>query len=165
MTWTDTLNDQQRKEVAWARLYAGSYGHFTDGHSRLMLISLLAELLDQREGELQLARPAVEAWSRSAETTSHDGEMSALHAVLSGTDAPTPLEQLIAAARAAGAAGTWLIRGADQARLVYAMDDPPTPELRLDLTPPHEIIVLVRIPAGDSESESGIDFFGAESSE
>jgi hypothetical protein len=65
MAWTDRLSDQQRKEIAWSRLYAESYGHFTDGHSRLMLVSLLAELLDQIEGELQLVRlhipePAIE---------------------------------------------------------------------------------------------------------
>jgi hypothetical protein len=56
MTWTDTLDDRQRKEIAFARLYAAEYAHGTDGHSRLLLISRLAELLDQVSGELQLAR-------------------------------------------------------------------------------------------------------------
>jgi len=56
MIWTDTLDDRQRKEIAFARMYEKSFGHGTDGHSRLMLIATLARLLDQVSSELQLAR-------------------------------------------------------------------------------------------------------------
>ena len=46
MTWTDQLDERQQKELALARTYARDFHHGTDGHSRLMLIARLAELLD-----------------------------------------------------------------------------------------------------------------------
>ena len=54
--WHSNPHDRQRKEIAFARMYAKDYAHGTDGHSRLVLISLLVELLDQTEGALALAR-------------------------------------------------------------------------------------------------------------
>jgi len=107
MSWIDRLSDQQRKEVSWSRMYARDYGHFTDGHSRLMLVSLLAELLDQLSGELQLAR---------------------LHAI----DDRPPIEALIAAARAAGAEGTWIVRGAAYAALHHGWSSVGGPALELE---------------------------------
>lgn len=56
MSWIDTLDDRQRREIAFARLYAKEFAHGTDGHHRLLLISALAELLDMQAGALQLAR-------------------------------------------------------------------------------------------------------------
>lgn len=56
MSWIDTLDERQRKEIALARLYAKEYAHGTDGHHRLLLISRMAELLDMQAGALALAR-------------------------------------------------------------------------------------------------------------
>jgi hypothetical protein len=49
MNWRAELDEQQRKEVLFAQDYAASYAHGTDGHSRLMLIAKMAELLDKQE--------------------------------------------------------------------------------------------------------------------
>jgi len=146
MAWTDTLDDDQRKEIAFARMYAV---HFADDTapvaSYLMPISALAELLDQHASDLQLAR-------------------------LAALDDRPPLDGLIAAARAAGAAGTWELRGAQHAALIYthdayvgdAMASPDTSLWPvLELTPPHGLVVLIRIQAGDG-GEPGITFYGKE---
>lgn len=122
-TWTDDLDPRQQKELDFARTYATQYAHGTDGHSRLMLIAKLAELLD----------------ARSVATT-------------------TPLEQLIAAAQAAGSAGLWLVRGASAAALEWSfVADGTGFEHDMLLSPPHELIVLIRFPDGDG-GESGIEF-------
>lgn len=42
------LTEREAAEVHFAKLYAQHYHHGTDGHSRLMLIARLAELLEQR---------------------------------------------------------------------------------------------------------------------
>jgi hypothetical protein len=47
--WMNELDTRQINEVYLARLYAKTFAHGTDGHSRLMLIAKLAELLDQKE--------------------------------------------------------------------------------------------------------------------
>jgi len=60
MTWTDLLGDRERQEIALARIYAKDFHHGTDGHSRLMLISYMAKLLDQMEGELAITPMVVE---------------------------------------------------------------------------------------------------------
>ena len=136
MTWTDTLDDDQRKEIAFARMYAKEFGHRTTCRRQLLLLAALAELLDQLSGALQLAR---------------------LRTPVRGT----PLEQLIAAARAAGAAGTWIVRGATGAALVHTdditRDIADWPALRL--TPPHQVIVLIRIPELPGGPD-GIEFHG-----
>lgn len=49
MDWAQELDERQRKELSLARLYAKDYAHGTDGHSRLMLIAKLAELLDKAQ--------------------------------------------------------------------------------------------------------------------
>jgi hypothetical protein len=54
--WMKELDDRQRKEVEFARLYAGQFGHGTDGHNRLLLIAKLATLLDDGYGELVAIR-------------------------------------------------------------------------------------------------------------
>jgi len=69
----------------------------------------------------------------------------------------TPLEQLIAAARAAGAEGTWIIRGADHAALHHGWSLASAPALVL--APPHELIVLIRIPDLPGGPD-GIEFHG-----
>jgi len=133
MSWIDQLNDRQRREVTFARMYAV---HFADDTapvaSYLLLISALAELLDMQAGALTLAR---------------------LRAPVSGT----PLEALIAAARAAGAAGTWILRGSAYAALQHGWPSVGGPAL--ELTPPHEIVILIRIPESDG-GEPGIEFYG-----
>lgn len=51
---------------------------------------------------------------------------------------------------AAGAGGSWLIRGADRAVLVYDMGGP-TPPVSFHLSPPHELVLLARFPSGDGQ--------------
>lgn len=41
--------DRAILELDFARLYAANFNHGTDGHSRLILIAKLAELLDERD--------------------------------------------------------------------------------------------------------------------
>jgi len=49
--WRKTLDEQQQKEVQFAEAYNQKFNHGTDGHSRLMLISLMAYLLDCLQDE------------------------------------------------------------------------------------------------------------------
>lgn len=55
MTWLDSLDDRQQKEVEFARVYVQHYAHGTDGHNRLVLINRLAILLDSVTADLGLA--------------------------------------------------------------------------------------------------------------
>jgi hypothetical protein len=70
---------------------------------------------------------------------------------------------LLAAAQAAGAEGTWIVRGATGATLLYTDATPPGDVMEwpgwpgLELTPPHQVIVLMRIPASDGGPD-GIEF-------
>jgi hypothetical protein len=138
MTWIDDLDPRQQQELDFARLYATSYAHGTDGHGRLMLIARLAHLLNQLEGDLQLAH-------------------------LQALDDRPPLEQLVSAAQAAGSGGIWTLRGATGAVLLYTDAIPPdrTPEypnwLALEPGPPHGIIVLIRIAKSDGGPD-GVEF-------
>lgn len=50
--WYDHLDERQLIEVAFARTYADCYAHGTTGHTQLMLIAKLADLLDQYEGKV-----------------------------------------------------------------------------------------------------------------
>ena len=69
------------------------------------------------------------------------------------------LEQLIIAARVAGAKGTWLIRDAVGAALIWTdhADTPPEAWLSLMLEKPHELVILIRVPYGDG-GEAGVEF-------
>ena len=49
--WMKTLDERQKQEVAFARLYALEFKHGTDGHNRLLLIAKLADMLDKQEGK------------------------------------------------------------------------------------------------------------------
>ena len=51
--WEQYLDERQLKELRFARLYAKEFAHGTDGHNRLMLINLLANLLDRAENKDQ----------------------------------------------------------------------------------------------------------------
>lgn len=42
----DLLDERQRKELAFARLYAADFSHGTDGHNRLLLLARLADIID-----------------------------------------------------------------------------------------------------------------------
>jgi hypothetical protein len=56
MSWIDALDDRGRKEIAWAKFYdTKEYRQGTTGHHQLLLISRMAQLLDQLETNLQLA--------------------------------------------------------------------------------------------------------------
>lgn len=135
MSWIDTLDDRQQKEMKLARLYATKeFSHGTTGHNALLLIAKLAELLDDATANAALAR-------------------------IAAMDDRPPLQQILAGARNAGAA-TWIVRGATWAELAHADEDGETGAI-LAIAPPHEIIVLVRIPRGDGEP-NGITFYGPE---
>lgn len=57
-TMFDLLDERQRKEIEFARLYASNFRHGTAGHNQYMLIATLAsfvEVLEQRNVELQQA--------------------------------------------------------------------------------------------------------------
>jgi hypothetical protein len=45
--WETHLNERELKEVNFCREYARNYSHGTDGHSRMIVISKLADLLDK----------------------------------------------------------------------------------------------------------------------
>lgn len=45
--WLKLLDERQRKEVEFAAIYAKQFAHGTDGHNRLLLISRLADLVDE----------------------------------------------------------------------------------------------------------------------
>ena len=47
--WYEILSEREQKEIAFARLYAESFGHGTDGHTRLLLIARLDVLLDEKQ--------------------------------------------------------------------------------------------------------------------
>lgn len=49
--WLQELDERQRKELYFAKLYAAEFSHGTDGHNRLLLIAKLADLLDKAEIE------------------------------------------------------------------------------------------------------------------
>jgi hypothetical protein len=53
-----------------------------------------------------------------------------------------------------GADGIWLIRGVKAAAVFVAFDGETSQ--RLELNPPHEMIVILRFPAGDG-GEAGIE--------
>lgn len=47
--WFYELNEREQKEVHFAGAYAQHYAHGTDGHSRLMLIAKLVDLLEKSQ--------------------------------------------------------------------------------------------------------------------
>lgn len=49
--WEALLSERDLSEMHFARLYAAEFHHGTDGHSRLMLLAKLAEMLDRVERE------------------------------------------------------------------------------------------------------------------
>lgn len=62
--------------------------------------------------------------------------------------------------KAAGAEGVWMVRGATDACLaVWFTNNDDENATQLEPTPPHELIVLARFPAGDGR-EAGIEFIG-----
>lgn len=65
------------------------------------------------------------------------------------------LEQLVAAAKEAGAECIWLLRGATAAALVYTDDGVTLPAIKI--APPHELVVVMRFPVGDG-GEAGVEF-------
>ena len=49
--WKKLLDERQQKELEFAELYVAEFHHGTDGHSRLMLLAKLSELLTRIEME------------------------------------------------------------------------------------------------------------------
>lgn len=47
--WEKELDDRQRSELQFARMYSSGFNHGTDGHHRLNLITKLGELLNKAE--------------------------------------------------------------------------------------------------------------------
>jgi hypothetical protein len=47
--WQKLLDQRQRDEIMFARLYTENFHHGTDGHNRLMLIAKMADMLDEAE--------------------------------------------------------------------------------------------------------------------
>jgi len=50
MGWRDSFDERQRKQIEWARLYAKDFAHGADGHNAMMIISKMAQMLDDLEG-------------------------------------------------------------------------------------------------------------------
>lgn len=44
--WEKLLDDRQRAEIAFAKMYTKNFKHGTDGHHRLTIIARLSDLLD-----------------------------------------------------------------------------------------------------------------------
>lgn len=57
MKWMDALDERQRKQVEFSRLYADSYNHGASGHNDMTLIARLAELLDQLGEGKEVSKP------------------------------------------------------------------------------------------------------------
>ncbi len=83
------------------------------------------------------------------------------------TQLPTPLpdidpaltehlDELLTMANEIGAAGAFILRGAQAAALAFSFTNPDETEQNLVLEPPHETIVLLRFPASDGQ-EAGIE--------
>lgn len=45
--WYNLLTEREIREVEFARIYSTEFGHGTDGHNRLNLITKLADILNQ----------------------------------------------------------------------------------------------------------------------
>jgi len=69
---------------------------------------------------------------------------------------PEQKQKLIEAAQAAGAEGVWLLRGATTAEFFYS--DGKNNEQMIGLSPPHELIVIMRFEDGDGR-EGGVEFW------
>lgn len=48
ISWEDTFDSRQLKEIEFARHYAANFAHGTTGHNQMMIIAKLADLLDGR---------------------------------------------------------------------------------------------------------------------
>ena len=48
--WQSVLDERQRKQVAFSRVYAEQFGHGADGHNNMLIIAAMANLLDTLEG-------------------------------------------------------------------------------------------------------------------
>lgn len=49
MGWRIHFDERQRKEIAFAQLYARDFHHGTSGHNDMMIIAKMAELLDDKQ--------------------------------------------------------------------------------------------------------------------
>ena len=47
--WLRDFTDRERDEIKFAQVYAVTFAHGTDGHSRLILIAKLADKLNRSE--------------------------------------------------------------------------------------------------------------------
>lgn len=45
-TWKIQLTDRERKEVEFCQEYAQNFNHGTDGHSRMLLVARLAQIIE-----------------------------------------------------------------------------------------------------------------------
>lgn len=54
--WMNLLDDRQKKELSFAKSYKYNFSHGTDGHHRLCLIALLAEIIDGQEQYIHTLR-------------------------------------------------------------------------------------------------------------
>ena len=52
--WWDKLDERQKKELVFAECYARDFNHGTVGHNRLILLSRLAELLDEAYSHVEV---------------------------------------------------------------------------------------------------------------
>ena len=66
---------------------------------------------------------------------------------------PQP-EQVVRLAHAAGAEGIWLVRGASSAGITFTFADRTIDQVQL--APPHDLVVVLRFPAGDG-GEAGME--------
>lgn len=46
--WMKDLTERERKEIEFCRVYADSFNHGTDGHTRLLMVAKLAKMLDEQ---------------------------------------------------------------------------------------------------------------------
>lgn len=59
--WRDKVNERQWQEIEFCRIYTEHFNHGTDGHNFRQLISLLAELLDDQEKQIEEMKRGIDA--------------------------------------------------------------------------------------------------------
>jgi hypothetical protein len=50
--WLESLDERQRQEIAFCRVYRTQFGHGTDGHNAKLIIALCADMLDGYEATI-----------------------------------------------------------------------------------------------------------------
>lgn len=64
--WETHLDERQRKEIAFCRVYRDGFNHGTDGHNIRLIVAKLADLLD-----MGIVPPKQEVYDSTRPSTPH----------------------------------------------------------------------------------------------